>query len=262
MHLFYTHGTGGSLQAQPEIEEVFAPLGYTITRIEVPYHSSLVELATKLATMTFGDMCLLIQETADKLIEQAKSFAPEDYVVVGDSLGGLISVVAAQRDPRISHCILLACSGDICNVALHIDEVFPGVGSLSGILNPAAAGGLKLQAHKAIAGQSEFQREFELVNTFRPDRLAHLRRLLILGDKGDPVMRAAACRHFAKGVKESTVIMAYNEGRHHTIGKDALQKYAVPFLQNKPLTVTDRTRKFFSSVRKFLGQSLRSQKEP
>jgi len=29
MHLFYTHGTGGSLQAQPEIEEVFEPLGYT-----------------------------------------------------------------------------------------------------------------------------------------------------------------------------------------------------------------------------------------
>jgi hypothetical protein len=260
MHLFYTHGTGGSLQAQPEIEEVFEPLGYTITRIEVPYHGSPIELTAKLVTMTFGDMCLLIHETADKLITQAKSFAPEDYVVVGDSLGGLISVVAAQRDPRISHCILLACSGDICNAALHIDEVFPGVGSLSGLLNPAAAGGLKLQAHKAIAGHSDFQREFELVNTFRPERLARLRRLLILGDKGDPVMREEACRHLVKGVKDGTVIMAYNEGRHHTIGKDALQKYAVPFLQDKPLTVTGRLRKIFSSVWKSLRQSLHGQK--
>jgi len=246
MYLFYTHGTGGSLQAQPEIEDVFVPLGYTVTRIEVPYHGSTVELAAKLATMTFGDLCLLIHETADKLIAHAKSFTLEDYVVVGDSLGGLISVVAAQRDSRISHCILLACSGDICNAALHIDEVFPGLGSLSGILNPAALGGLKLQAHKAITGQSDFQREFELVNTFRPERLAHLRRLLILSDKGDPVMRASACRHFAKKVKDSRVIMAYNERRHHTIGKDVLLKYAVPFLQNKPLTWTDRIRKLFS----------------
>jgi hypothetical protein len=93
-----------------------------------------------------------------------------------------------------------------------------------------------LQAYKAIAGQSAFQQEFDLVNTFRPDRLARLRRLLILGDTGDPVMRAAACRHFAQGVKDSTVIMAYNEGRHHPIGKAALQQYAVPFLQNRPLT--------------------------
>jgi hypothetical protein len=256
MHLFYTHGTGGSLQAQPEIEEVFAPLGYTIIRIEVPYHGSLGELAAKLATMTFGDLCLLIHETANKLIEQAQDFAPEEYVVVGDSLGGLISVVAAQRDPRISHCILLACSGDICNAVLYIDEVFPGIGSVSGILNPAAAGGLKLQAHKAIAGQSDFQREFELVNTFRPERLACLRRLLILGDTGDPVMREEACRHFAQGVKESTVIMTYNEGRHHTIGKDALQKYAVAFLQKKPLTITGRVGKFLSSMWKVLSQSL------
>jgi hypothetical protein len=128
------------------------------------------------------------------------------------------------------------------------------LGSLSGLLNPAAAGGIKVQAYKAIAGQSDFQREFELVNTFRPERLARVRRLLILGDKGDPVMRAEACRHFAKGVKDGTVIMAYNEGRHHTIGKDALQKYAVPFLQDKPLTLKARVRRFFSLVRQFLGQ--------
>lgn len=38
MHLCYTHGLGGSLQAQPEIEAVFAPLGYTVTRIPVPSH--------------------------------------------------------------------------------------------------------------------------------------------------------------------------------------------------------------------------------
>jgi len=133
------------------------------------------------------------------------------------------------------------------------------LGSVSGILNLAAAGGLKLQAHKAIAGKSDFQREFELVNTFRPDRLARLRRLLILGDSGDPVMRAEACRHFAQGVKDSAVIMAYNEGRHHTIGKDALQQYAVPFVQNKPLTMIGRIRKFLSSVWKVLSQSLHGQ---
>src|SRR5206468_3066161 len=65
MHLIYTHGLGGTSRAQPEIEEVFAPLGYTITRIEVPYHSSPAELALTMLTMTFGDLCLLIHETAD-----------------------------------------------------------------------------------------------------------------------------------------------------------------------------------------------------
>jgi hypothetical protein len=80
--------------------------------------------------------------------------------------------------------------------------------------------------------------------------------LLILGDKGDPVAPKAACLHFAKGVKDSTVIMVYNEGRHHPIGGDALKKYAVPFLQNKPLTMKDRIQKLLSSAREFLGQSL------
>jgi hypothetical protein len=69
-------------------------------------------------------------------------------------------------------------------------------------------------------------------------------------------MREEACRHFAQGVKESTVIMTYNEGRHHTIGKDALQKYAVAFLQKKPLTITGRVGKFLSSMWKVLSQSL------
>jgi hypothetical protein len=32
--------------------------------------------------------------------------------------------------------------------------------------------------------------------------------------------------------------MAYNEGRHHTIGKAALLQYAVPFLQNIALTIS------------------------
>jgi len=251
MNLFYTHGLGGSLKAQPEIEEVFAPLGYTVTRIDVPYHGSLAALATKLATLTFGELCLLIHETANKIIEKAKHFAPEEYVVVGDSLGGFISVVAAQREPRISHCILLACSGDICHAAMYIDQMFPGLGSIVGLFNPSAGGGLKVQAHKAIAGQSDFQHEFELVNTFCPERLARLRRLLILGDKGDPVAPKAACLHFAKGVKDHTVIMVYNEGRHHTIGKDALKKYAVPFLQNKPLTTKDHIRRLLGSVQRF-----------
>ena len=171
-HLFYTHGLGGSRSAQPEIEEVFAPLGYKIIRIEVPYHDNVATVALKLATMSFGELCLLIHETANSIVERAKSFSPDEYAVIGDSLGGFISVVAAQRDSRISHCILLACSGDLCNAMMNLDHLVPGLGHLAGMFNLAGNGGLKVQAHKAIAGQSDFQQEFELVNTFRPERLA------------------------------------------------------------------------------------------
>ena len=252
-HIFYTHGLGGSLHAQPEIEEVFEPLGYTIMRVEVPYHSNIVELAAKLATMTFGDFCSLISHTADGIVERARALALEEYAVIGDSLGGFISVVAAQRDTRISHCILLACSGDICNAILNLNNLIPGLGHLAGMFNLAGNGGLRIQAHKAIAGQSDFQTEFERVNTFRPERLARLHRLLILGDKGDPLAPEVTCRHFARGVKGGKVIMAYNEGRHHPIGKAALRKYAVPFLQNKPLSTGDRVQMFLASVRRFFS---------
>jgi len=251
-HLFYTHGLGGSYGAQPEIEEVFAPLGYRIIRVEVPFHDNMATLALKLATMTFGELCLLIHETANNIIDRAKSFSPEEYTVIGDSLGGFISVVAAQRDSRISHCILLACSGDLCNAMMNLDHLIPGMGYLAGMFNLAANGGLKVQAHKAIAGQSDFQHEFELINTFRPERLANIRRLLILGDKGDPVAPVVACRHFARNVKDSTIIMAYNEGRHHPIGRTALTKYAVPFLQNKPLTVRNSIRRLVVRVKSSL----------
>ena len=246
MHLFYTHGLGGSLQAQPEIEDVFAPLGYTIRRVEVPYHDSLVELATRLATMTFGELCVMIHDTANTIIDQAKSVAPDEYGVIGDSLGGFISVVAAQRDPRISHCILLACSGDVCNAVMNLNQLIPGLGIVAGMFNLAGNGGLKVQAHKAIGGQSDFQTEFELINTFQTERLARIRRLLILGDAGDPVMPEDACRHFASGVQKSTVVMPYHDGRHHPIGKEALIRYAVPFLQNKPVSLRDRVRQWFS----------------
>jgi hypothetical protein len=244
-YLFYTHGLGGSRSAQPEIEEVFAPLGYKIVRVEVPYHDNVAALAIKLATMTFGELCLLIHETANSIIERAKSFSPDEYAVIGDSLGGFISVVAAQRDSRISHCILLACSGDICNAMMNLDHLVPGLGHFAGMFNLAGNGSLKVQAHKAVAGWSDFQQEFELVNTFHPQRLASIRRLLILSDKGDPVAPKTACLHFARGVTDSTVIMAYNEGRHHPMGKTALAKYAVPFLQNKPLTLRDFLRRLF-----------------
>lgn len=63
----------------------------------VPYHGSLVELAARLASITFGELCVRIQKTVNALIEQAKRFAPEDYVVVGDSLGGLISVLIIPK---------------------------------------------------------------------------------------------------------------------------------------------------------------------
>lgn len=246
MYLFYTHGLGGSLQAQPEIEDVFAPLGYTIIRVEVPHHGSVGELVRQLATMTFGDLCLMIHDTANTVIDQAKSFAPDEYAVIGDSLGGFISVAAAQRDPRISHCILLACSGDVCNAIRNLDQLIPGLGVMAGMFNLAGNGGLKVQAHKAIAGQSDFQKEFELINTFQPERLARIRRLLILGDAGDPVMPEDACRHFAGGVQNSAVVMPYHEGRHHPIGKEALIRYAVPFLQNTPVSLRDRIRQWFS----------------
>jgi hypothetical protein len=242
---------GGTLNAQPEITEVFAPLGCSILRVKVPYHDSPAALAVKLATLTFGELCLLIHETANTLIDTARGFAPEEYAVIGDSLGGFISVVAAQRDPRISHCILLACSGDICHAVMNLNQLLPGVGYLAGMFNLAGNGGLRVQAHKAISGQSDFQKEFELVNTFHPERLANMRRLLILGDKGDPVAPESACRHFAKGVKKSRVIMAYHEGRHHPIGEEALKKYAVPFLQNRPLTLRDRVRQPLVAIREF-----------
>lgn len=235
MHLCYTHGLGGSLQAQPEIEAVFAPLGYTVTRIPVPSHHSVAALVTKLATLTFGELCLWIHEGANTLIDTARRFAPEDYIVIGDSLGGFISVVAAQRDPRISHCLLLACSGDVCHAAMRLHQVNWGLRLVAGRFTRAGKGGLSRQAHKAIAGQSDFQHEFALINTFQPDRLVRLRRLLILGDTGDPVAPEAACVHFAQGVQDSTVRMVYNEGRHHPIGKEALERYAVPFLQNQPV---------------------------
>jgi pimeloyl-ACP methyl ester carboxylesterase len=230
-NIFYTHGLGGTLRAQPEIEEVFEPLGHSITRIEVPGHRSAVELAAALATMTFGDHCRLIDVTADRLIEIARRFAPEEYAVIGDSLGGLISAVAAQRDPRISHCVLLASSGDICDAVMNLDRLAPGLGNVAGTFNVAAKGGLRAQAQRAAAGRSEFQPAFDRVNTLRPDRLARMRRLLVLGDRGDPVMTEAASRRFAAGVADGTVIMAYDEGRHHPIGKDALQRYVVPFFR-------------------------------
>jgi hypothetical protein len=47
MHLFYTHGFGGTLAAQPEIEEVFAPLGYEVMRVRVPCDESPVASARR-----------------------------------------------------------------------------------------------------------------------------------------------------------------------------------------------------------------------
>src|SRR5215470_13265514 len=174
MHLFYTHGLGGSLQAQPEIEEVFGTLGYSITRIPVPYHESVGKLLLKVATLTFGDLCLWIDEGANRLLDTARRVASQEYVVVGDSIGGFISVVAAQRDARVSHCILLACSEDICNVAVRLRYVSLGMRFIAGRFTFRGKGGIKHQAYKAIAGQSDFQEEFERVNTFQPERLARL----------------------------------------------------------------------------------------
>jgi acetyl esterase/lipase len=263
MLLFYTHGLGGSPRAQPEIDEAFAPLGYTVSRVTVSSHRSVPELVTKLATSTFGDLCIWVHEGADNLIAEAQQFAPEPYVVVGDSLGGFISLIAAQRDSRISHCILLSCSGDFCDAMMRLDKLNPALGLLAGNFTLAGKGGIRAQAHKAIAGQSDFQREFELINTFQPDRLARLCPLLILGDKGDPVAPERACLHFAQGAPNATVRMVYDEGRHHSIGKSALERYAIPFLRNQPvppaLTSANGIRgaRALSSIKASLGRVLR-----
>jgi hypothetical protein len=87
--------------------KVFAPSGYQIKRVVVPYHQSMPEMLTKLATSTFGDLCTWVHDGANILIATAQQFATESYVVVGDSLGGFISLVAAQRDRRITHCIFV-----------------------------------------------------------------------------------------------------------------------------------------------------------
>jgi hypothetical protein len=241
MHLFYTHGLGGSLLAQPEIEEVFDPFGYSVTRIVVPYHDTISKLGLKLATLTFGDLCLWIDEAANRLLDTSGRIAPhpQEYVVVGDSMGGFISVVAAQRDERVSHCILLACSGDICDAAIRLQKVSFAMRLLAGRFTLKGKGGITSQAYKALSGKSDFQREFERVNTFQPERIARLRRLLILGDKRDPVAPEAVCQHFAQSTRNGVVRMVYNEGRHHPIGKDALQKYAVPFLQDHAVPIVN-----------------------
>src|SRR5580698_6723300 len=74
-------------------------------------------------------------------------------------------------------------------------------------LSPPAKG-IEAQAHRAIGGHSDFQREFELINTFQSDRLARQGPLLSLGDKEDPVAPERACVHFAQGAVQSTVRMA------------------------------------------------------
>jgi pimeloyl-ACP methyl ester carboxylesterase len=235
VRLLYTHGLGGSLRAQPEIDEVFAPPGYSVTRVAVPHHGSAPELIAKLATSTFGDLCRWVHEGAENLMAAARQFSPEPYAVMGDSLGGFISVVAAERDPRISHCVLLACSGDFCDAMMRLQALNSALGAIAGKMAEVGNVGIEVQAHRAISGHSDFQYDFESINTFEPERLARLKRLLILGDKRDPVAPERACIQFADGVADATVRMVYDEGRHHPIGRDALQRYAVPFLQNRPV---------------------------
>jgi pimeloyl-ACP methyl ester carboxylesterase len=233
MLLVYTHGLGGSPEAQPEIDEVFAPSGYQIKRVAVPYHESVPELLAKLATSTFGDLCTWVHDGANILIATAQQSAPESYVVVGDSLGGFISLVAAQRDRRITHCILLSCSGDFCDAMMRLDKLNPALALLAGNFTLSGKGGIKAQAHKAIAGQSDFQHEFDLINTLQPDRLRRLCPLLILGDRGDPVAPENSCRHFAQAAPDATVRMVYDEGRHHSIGKQELTQFVLPFLRDQ-----------------------------
>jgi pimeloyl-ACP methyl ester carboxylesterase len=167
MYLLYLHGLGGSLRAQPEIEAVFLPAGFRVVRIPVPYHDNPLELLGRLATLTFADLCQWIHEGAERLIRTAQLFAPEEYAVIGDSLGGFISVVAAQRDSRISHCVLLACSGDICDAATRLHRLNRALALVVGRFAPSASEDLKTAARKAASGESSSQREFELVDTIK-----------------------------------------------------------------------------------------------
>jgi hypothetical protein len=73
-------------------------------------------------------------------------------------------------------------------------------------------GGIKTQAHRAIAGQSDFQHEFDLINTFQPGPpeaavpFADSRRSRRFGGPGEflpPLSQAAP---------SATVRMVYNEG--------------------------------------------------
>src|SRR5207253_1002902 len=115
------------------------------------------------------------------------------------SLGGFISVVAAQRDSRISHCVLLACSGDICDAATRLHRLNRALALVVGRFAPGDSEDLKTAARRAAnGGESTSQREFELVDTLNPDRLSRLRNLLILGDKRDPVAPEAVCLGFAQ----------------------------------------------------------------
>lgn len=97
---------------------------------------------TKLATLTFGELCLWIDEGAMRLLDTARRVAPQEYVVVGDSLGGFMSIVAAQRDPQVSHCILLACSGDICDAARRLPQLNFGRRLLAGRFTLRGKGGI------------------------------------------------------------------------------------------------------------------------
>jgi acetyl esterase/lipase len=108
-------------------------------RVVVPYHQSVPELLAKLATSTFGDLCTWVHDSANILIATAQRFAPETYAVIGDSLGGFISLVAAQRDRRISHCILLSCSGDFCDAMMRQNSLNPALGLLAGNFSSRSA---------------------------------------------------------------------------------------------------------------------------
>ena len=200
-----------------------------------PTTTILWRLFGRLATLTFADFCLWIHEGAERLLRTAQLFAPEEYAVVGDSLGGFISVVAAQHDSRISHCVLLGCSGDICDAASRLHRLNRVLALVVGRFAPGDSEDLKTAARKAASGESSSQREFELVDTLNPDRLSCLRNLLILGDKRDPVAPEVVCLRFAQRVRNATVRMVYDEGRHHPIGKDALERYALPFLRDQPV---------------------------
>jgi len=254
--LFYVHGLGGSLHAQPEIEAVFAPAGFEVIRVPVPYHNNPLELLTRLATLTFPTLCRWMHDGAETLIHASRRFAPEEYVVIGDSMGGFISVVAAQRDYNISHCVLLACSGDICDAAIRLPQLNRALALVLGRFTRGGPKDFTSEAQKAAAGESSYQGDFELVNTLKPERLLRIRRLLMLGDKGDPVAPEAVCRHFAERVEDATVRMVYNEGRHHPIGKDALASYALPFLRDQPIPselTFHPERKAFGGIQRFLS---------
>jgi hypothetical protein len=65
-------------------------------------------------------------------------------------------VVATERDSIITHCVLLACSGDICDAATRLHRLNRALALFVGRFAPGDSEDLKTAARKAASGKSSF----------------------------------------------------------------------------------------------------------